>query len=183
MATIDSKQLQLLHAAIKENEEKSHALVEKIPQLGAGFRDSKLFQSQSEAISRFENMFASQVMGHKQTHEGTREELAALSTSHADADNNLADMVMKSNRMLAKEAKEHRKLTDYSATAAGLKRSGTMQRDRALAYLFIVLGVIAISALAGRGGKALIAAYVVLALCGLAVAYFGIRALLGWLTS
>ena len=32
MATIDPKQLQLLHAAIKENEEKSHALVEKIPQ-------------------------------------------------------------------------------------------------------------------------------------------------------
>ena len=84
-------------------------------------------------------MFASQVMSHKQMHERTREELAALSTSHAEADNNLADIVMKSNKMLAKEATEHRKLTDYSATAAGLKRSGTMQRDRALAYLFIVL--------------------------------------------
>ena len=64
-----------LHSAIKENETKSHRLVNSIADHGASFRESPDFQKNAMAISQFENMFGAKVTALKHQHSERKRDL------------------------------------------------------------------------------------------------------------
>lgn len=183
MVNMTEEEINRLHTAIRENEGKTHELIKSVPSLGPDFRDQPEYINKVISITGFENMMASKFAELERAHTNKSEMSESINRDSGITEKELAKAITVSNMVLDKETKEYNKVVDYTSTSELIKRNGIMHRDRALAYLFIVCGVIAVSTMAGRGGKALILAYVILGICFLAMIYFGIRAFLGWITS